>query len=286
MSVKTILQTLTYQLTKLTNPKNCQKELFEIEKLNAQGLKKLLYDKIIEFNSLFISKKLFVFIDSIDELYDEDSEYKWIIHDLPKHVKFVYSTSIVQNNSASLLAEEAFKLDVYGFHSLNIRDFEFTEAIDILNEWLLKNDRQLTELQQIELRNLLMEKSKLTPLYLKLIFNIVNKWPSNFRPDIEFRFCATIKDALKYYFDKLEKIYGRLFLSKCLFLICLFNNGINEAQLIDILSLDNEILTNIMNIPKNIQMQRFPAIFWLRLKHDLSDFLVEKEFNGFTVLSW
>jgi hypothetical protein len=237
-----------------------------------------------QFSGQFITKKLIFFIDSIDFLLNEDPEYRWIIHEFPKHVKFIYSTLTV-SPGGSLLSEQAFKLDSYGFHTMIIRDFEHTEAIDVLNEWLKESKRQLTEIQQVELSNLL-EKGKLQPLYLRLIFNIINKWSSSFRPDIEFRFCVTVKEALKYYFDKLEKNHGRLFLVKCFFYFNLFKNGISEAQLIDVLSLDNELLSSLMTSAKNIQMKRFPALFWFRLKQDLAEFLIEKEFNGYTVLAW
>ena len=237
-----------------------------------------------QFSGQLITKKLIFFIDSIDILLNEDPDYRWIIHEFPKNIKFIFSTSTVAP-TGSLLGEQALKLDAYGFHSLIIRDFEHTEAVDVLNEWLKNSKRQMTDMQQVELSNLL-EKAKLQPLYLRLIFNIINKWSSSFRPDIEFRFCVTVKEALKYYFDKLEKNHGRILLVKCLFYFNLFKNGISEVQLIDILSLDNELLSSIMSSAKSIQMKRFPALFWFRLKQDLAEFLIEKEFNGYTVLAW
>ena len=264
------------------NHKISEKEIQDLQKLKSSILTKLLVDKLKQFSGQSNSKKLIVLIDSIDLLFNEDPEFRWIVHDLPKNIKFIYTTLTVTNG---LLGEQALKLDNYGFHCLTIRDFEHTEAIDILNEWLKEANRQLTEMQQVELSNLL-EKAKLQPLFLKLIFNIINKWSSSFRPDIEFRFCLTAKDAIKYYFDKLEKNHGRLLLIKCLFYFNLFRNGINEAQLIDILSLDTELLTNIMSSTKNVQMKRFPPLLWLRLKQDLIEFIIEKEFNGLTILSW
>ena len=280
-TVKSLLQTLIYQMWRLLR-KNTENEAL-LQKMGSSELKNLFLESLQQFSCQFQAKKLLIFIDSIDRLYEEDPEYRWIIHDLPKNVKFLYSTTTVQNNA--LLAEQAFKLDAYGFHSQYIRDFESTEAVDILNEWLKEANRQLTEIQQVELANLL-EKAKLQPLFLKLIFNIINKWPSSFRPDIEFRFCLTIKDALKYFFDKLEKIHSRMLLTKCLFYFNQFKSGISETQLIDILSLDNELLSNIMSSSKNVQMKRFPPLYWFRLKQDLMDFLIEKELNGYTILSW
>lgn len=278
--------------------------------VNLKQLKQIIIDKIKQYLTINLSKKLIILIDSIDRLYEENPDYTWIIHDLPKYVKFIYTTYFIPDGSSlsssangisndiegQLLAEHAFKLDVYGFHKINLRDFEDNECMEIMIDLLKQTNRQLTDQQKNDLKNS-FEKFKLTPLYLRLVFNLCNKWPSCYRADVEFRFTSTLKDLIKYYFDRLEKLYGRLILSKVFFYLTLFKYGINEAQLIDILNNDVEINDEIAlkqqqqqqggnNNNNKVIMQTFPTLYWLRIKHDLNDFIIEKIFDGVTVICW
>ena len=57
-------------------------------------LKLYLFAKITDFTRKYPEKKLVFFLDSIDQLVPSDYELKWMVHKLPKNVKFIYSTLV------------------------------------------------------------------------------------------------------------------------------------------------------------------------------------------------
>ncbi|KAI4904217.1 hypothetical protein NFI96_031748, partial [Prochilodus magdalenae] len=64
--------------------------------------------------------------------------------------------------------------------------------------------------------------------------------------------------------------------------------GLSEAELRDVLSLDNDVLAEVYQsrLPPSHTLIRFPPLLWARLRHELGDHLVERWENGITVLGF
>ena len=88
-------------------------------------------------------------------------------------------------------------------------------------------------------------KINLFPLYIKLIFDIVLTWKSQYVPDQDFLRCTTIDRCIEYLFKSLEKLHGKMLFSRAIIYMSSFRNGISENEIADILSLDDDVLFDI-----------------------------------------
>lgn len=70
--------------------------------------------------------------------------------------------------------------------------------------------------------------------------------------------------------------------------LCLHRRGLSEAELRDILSVDNDVLAEVYQnrLPPSHTLIRFPPLLWARLRHDLKDHLMERWENGIIVLDF
>lgn len=81
-------------------------------------------------------------------------------------------------------------------------------------------------------------------------------------------------------------LYLRVF-KRLLIIKCYFRNGITENELDDLLSLDDEVLDNSYQhwSPSSEKIVRIPTLLWSRLRHGIGEDLVERQANGYRVLS-
>ena len=92
--------------------------------------------------------------------------------------------------------------------------------------------------------------------------------------------------GIKYLFGKLEKNYGVILFSHCIFYLTLFEyRGISETELEDILSIDDDVLTSVFEY-HHPPVRRFPIALWLNFKYDLKEYITNKETDGLSVISW
>lgn len=87
------------------------------------------------------------------------------------------------------------------------------DAVEIIDQWLLDNKRQLTTSQ----KNCLLtsvEKCPL-PLYMKIIFNNTLTWTS-FKPIEETHLQDTVRDSIEHLYTTLETRFGQMFVSRVL----------------------------------------------------------------------
>lgn len=70
------------------------------------------------------------------------------------------------------------------------------------------------------------------------------------------------------------------------FLFLSTRTGLSEAELKDILSLDDEVLADIYQYwaPPRSDVIRIPALSWTHLRHDLDEYLVKRHADGIAVL--
>ena len=92
---------------------------------------------------------------------------------------------------------------------MEVQQLKKTVVVSILEDWLKKVNRSLSE-KQWEILDNIFDRAKLYPLYIKLIFDIVVKWTSFQVPNEEFKNCTNIDLCISYLFKIMEKNHGKL----------------------------------------------------------------------------
>ena len=155
-------------------------------------------------------------------------------------------------------------------------------SLEVLRARLKSIDRTITETQENLVADLFTRCS--LPLFGRVMFDEVSTWKSfsNITPSMV---SASIKDALHFFYQRLEMQHGRVLVSHCLAYITASREGLSEVELLDLLSLDDDVLNSIFLfwLPP---VRRIPPFLWTRLKLDLDKFLVTREAGDIEVLNW
>ena len=207
--------------------------------------RKEFWDKLVYISKKYLKdKKLIILLDSIDQLSEKDYNLKWFFYKLPKNVKIIFT---VLKNYKNIF--EKLKEKIQHENIIEIKALKKFEAKSILNSYLEAANRKLSHKQNELINKMIDELEDISPLQIKLIFDIVSKWKSSFNIPIEFLKCKTSIDIIKYLFKTIEKeIFDNETLFKSfLFYVTLFEyRGISENELEDILSIDDDVLTSIL----------------------------------------
>ena len=155
-------------------------------------------------------------------------------------------------------------------------------SLGIIQEWLSASKRSLTE-HQFDVVQFALSSCSL-PLYTRLVFKEVCRWTSYDTPDVT-RLAETVKGVIHTLFDRVERQHGKTFVAYALSYITASKNGLSDAELEDVLSLDDTVLNDVFIhwIPP---IRRIPPLLWPRLNDDLSNYIVQREANGIIVNWW
>jgi hypothetical protein len=260
------------------------KIIFQITNADEEFIEKSFKDKLFYISDKYMkNKKLIIFLDSIDQLSEQNYNLSWFFSKLPKNVKIIYSVlkeykSIFKNLKRKIKSENI----------LEIKPLKHVEAKRILSSYLKASKRQLTSKQMDSVNQMIDNLNDICPLQIKLIFDIVSKWKSSICVPEDFIYSKTSIELIKYHFRIIEKdfIGNEILFKHCLFYLSLFEyRGISENELEDILSIDDELLDSIF-IYQHPPMRRFPMALWFRLKHELNDYITNKMTDDTSVVAW
>lgn len=109
-------------------------------------------------------------------------------------------------------------------------------GISILNE-LLKNIKRCISSEQLPIVEEALKNCN-TPLYVKLVFDQVSLWKS-YTSDIYL--APSISDCISKLFERIENQHGKVLVSHALAYITASKNGLSEAELEDLISLDETV---------------------------------------------
>ena len=230
------------------------------------------------------NKHLVILLDSIDQLNEKNHNLKWFFNEVPKNVKIIYSVLKDFKNIFENLKKE---IKNEG-NVLEILPLEKEQAKIILSSYMNATNRKLTNKQEISINNMINGIKDVTPLLIKLIFDIVSKWKSSYEISDEFLDCKNSIDVIKYLFRTIEKYTfdNEILFKRCLFYLTLFEyRGISENELEDVLSIDDEVLTSIF-VHHHPPVRRFPMSLWCRIKYELKDFITNKMTDDVLVVAW
>eukprot|EP00071_Canis_lupus_P029067 XP_022262624.1 NACHT domain- and WD repeat-containing protein 1 isoform X1 [Canis lupus familiaris] len=122
------------------------------------------------------------------------------------------------------------------------------------------------------------------PGRLRLAFEEARKWASF---TIPAPLASTAKEAIHQLCARLEQTHGQLLVAHVLSYIVSSRHGLSEAELKDVLSLDDEVLEAVYQdwTPPSKELLRFPPLLWVRLRRDLGHCLARRPVDGFTLLA-
>lgn len=229
-------------------------------------------------------KKLTLFIDAVDQFNSFDSLEIFLSY-IPSNVKIVFSVLYDESKTDNddyityyKTLEHIKNTDSYK----ELEPLDQNSNIEILKQWLEKDGRKLSEEQ-----NKLVKKyiENQTPLYLRLMYEIVREWKSSENLDeLEKQLAYTNEDKreeeliLKFFENVVKKHYVKEeLLELTLGLISASKDGLSESELIDLLSNEPEILSLYeregSSYPK---LERFPDSIFSKMYYHIQDIFTEK----------
>ena len=226
---------------------------------------------------------LLLMLDSVDQLLPTDGAHKmnWLPKMLPANVFVVVSVLSVGYECLSVLHSIMPHPECY----LEVCPMSVDSAGSILDVWLVSAGRTLTYDQ----RSLLLKTylSCTRPLFLKLLFDQARYWKSDM-PSNNLVLPVDVRDAIAKLFEGLEVRHGVVLVQRALGYITAARNGVTQAELEDVLSLDNDVLSDVYQYwnPPDLQMVRLPQLLWKRVRFEIDEYLVERQADGRTVLAW
>jgi len=226
-------------------------------------------------------KPLVLLLDSLDQLSPSYGAYLmgWIPKTLPPHVSLIISTLPRERNCLPKLRQRLAGVEAT---FLEVPILPSKVGIDIVESWLLKEGRRLTQEQRGVVEKAL-EKCSL-PLYLRLVFNEAKRWTS-YTPLSSINLPPSIHEMIEQLFERIEKQHGKLLVSHAFGFISASRNGLSETELEDLLSLDDAVLEDIFQywLPP---VRRLPPLLWTRVRADIEDYLAERDGDGSLVIYW
>ena len=226
-------------------------------------------------------KNLVIFLDSLDMLVPQYNAHflQWLPEKLKENVKIVLSTLPDKHGILERLQKDLVQEDEY---FLEVGAMSVEECTKLLSCWLSSAGRCLSSLQQSAVQGVFQLCA--LPLYVKLLAEDAKSWTSHsFISPVMLP--TNVKDYLNSFFDGLEFKHGTTLVSKALSYITASTTGLSDCEMEDILSLDEDVLNEVYKdcMPSS---RRIPSLIWIRLKADLSNFLMRKLSEDISVYFW
>ena len=145
------------------------------------------------------------------------------------------------------------------------------EAMAVLDEWMSASHRSLQPAQRASVERDLAAADAITMLHIRLVHDRVGKWKSYDEPD---HLPASVVGLIHLIFDHLESLHGPLLVSKVMGCLAASKHGLSVANLIDLVSCDDEVLGKTGQAGAILQwhevpIRRLPPLVFARLRNDL-----------------
>uniref|UniRef100_A0A672SH89 NACHT and WD repeat domain containing 1 n=1 Tax=Sinocyclocheilus grahami TaxID=75366 RepID=A0A672SH89_SINGR len=223
---------------------------------------------------------LLLILDSLDQLLEANKPHKldWIPKVIPPNVQLVLSISddYVEKCKSLVSAEQnVFRVEL-------LTD---DQGKDVIGAYMSAAGRKLTSEQVDTILNRFQQSR--SPLHMKLMLDTAKQW-SSCTSTSNVRLGVSAQEVMTQFVESLEESHGKKLVSHALCFILLSRSGLSEAELQDVLSLDNDVLAEIYKywLPPSHTLLRFPRLHWSRLRHDLTAHLTERWEGGVILLGF
>jgi hypothetical protein len=225
------------------------------------------------------ARPLVLFLDALDQLSDANRarDLVWLPSELPKHVHIIVSA--LPGPCHSALRRKLPSANIVGLEPM-----PGEEGRELLQLWLNDSGRTLQHSQSEQLLGRF--ESCGMPLYLKLAFEEARRWTSYAR---EVDLAPDVAGIIRQLFGRLsaDANHGATMVSRSLGYLAAARNGLSEDELLDVLSRDEEVMTDFESRARHTAPERrLPVIVWSRLFFDLEPYLTERSADGATLLGF
>lgn len=119
---------------------------------------------------------------------------------------------------------------------------------------------------------------------MKLVFDEIKLWKSYTKTQ-EKDLAKTVSTSINKLLGRVENQHGHILVEHALSYITASKSGLSEAELEDLISLDETVLNDVYqyHLPP---IRRIPPLLWTRIRNDVPNYLVEREAQGVSVVSW
>ncbi|KAM6331894.1 NACHT domain- and WD repeat-containing protein 1 [Alca torda] len=227
------------------------------------------------------TRTLVVFLDSVERLLPGDGAHRfhWLPTDCPPKVHIVISISTGEPDTLKALQHAVPEAEAY----FEVGPLSSEEGEEMLEMLLASDRRRLSPAQWAYFHQSFPSGGQ--ALLFKLAFHEARKWASYTSPS-ELVVASTAQDAMHHLCERLEKSHGTALVADVLGYIASSRNGLSDMELKDILSLDDEALSEIHHcrLPSSKTILRLPPLHWARLRSDMGKCLAQRKADGFTLL--
>lgn len=230
------------------------------------------------------ARPLVVFLDALDELTlaEGTTGCAWLPAALPPHVRLVLS--VLTAPSGPFQALQA-RLPTDQFVALGPMPEEEGDAV--LREWLRRAGRTLTPAQRQEAMRRFSRVR--TPLYLQLLFEEARLWRSWDEVQAPEGPAEDETGAIRALLARLSDgaNHGPVLVRRSLGYLAAARNGLAEAEILDLLSRDNLVMTDFRSGAQHSHVDdRLPPVIWSRLYFDLEPYLAIRRGDGTALLTF
>uniref|UniRef100_UPI0037E90AD6 NACHT domain- and WD repeat-containing protein 1 n=1 Tax=Semicossyphus pulcher TaxID=241346 RepID=UPI0037E90AD6 len=223
-----------------------------------------------------------IILDALDQLSDQHHAHKlrWLPADLPPNVHLVVS----MDTNSEAFANMRLKLETVASF-FEVERLSRVDGKQITESFLRASRRTLTpEQSDAVLRSF---DSTGCPLHLKLILSEAKRWAS-FSPLTHIHLGTNTQEMMSQLLLMLEEKHGKELVGGALGYITLAREGLLEAELRDVMSLDDDVISEVYrySLPPTPSLIRLPPLLWARLRRDLEDQLEERWTGGVATIAF
>nr|XP_032810935.1 NACHT and WD repeat domain-containing protein 2 [Petromyzon marinus] len=240
---------------------------------------------------------LVIILDALDQLAEDDDARSawWLPPTLPSSVRVIVST--LPNKFGVLQSLKKKIPDEHNYVEMVARDKKTCNQM--LKARLLQAKRKVTSGQQIYINEALLRCT--LPMYLNLLLVEVSRWRSHKDVD-DSTLCRTVHESIENLFANLELKCGPRFVSRALGYVTLAKHGLCEAELEDVLSLDDYVVQETLAaahqsaaasvacgdgaVVAAATFARVPYFKVATLRLELQGYLVERDVHATHLLVW
>ncbi|XP_030640015.1 NACHT domain- and WD repeat-containing protein 1 [Chanos chanos] len=224
---------------------------------------------------------LLLILDSLHQLLPGNGAHSlhWLPREVPPNVHLLVSTQDVGfpllQNLRHMLEESR---NFFELESLT-RD----EGRGIVETYMRAAKRVLTAEQSEAVLTRFQQTN--SPLHLRLMLDAARHWTS-YTAISNINLGTSAQEVMTLSLESLEERHGKHLVGHALSYIVASKLGLSEAELRDVLSLDDEVLADIYRyqLPSCHTLIRLPSLRWTRLKHDLGEHLTVRRTHGVDLL--
>ena len=259
--------------------------LFHVQEIKSTSFRDKSYDDLVAyFHSLLKEHPVLLFIDSLDQLTDENQGRSQI--SFLKNVQPHADTRII----VSSLPDEPEKNPISGLTYMYFCDTRLSvakvprvivemskgrvmeESMEIVNQLLEKKNRRLQEDQRVIVQQKVREEPEKTALYIHLAVGVIQNWTSEVNADDALK--GGVIKLIEQLYNTLEQQYGKELVRAALAFLTFSVKGVTDIEMEDLLSLHDTVLKEVFQYVTPT-VRRLPTHVWQRLKAAMDGLITE-----------